>query len=245
MSTYDKMYNSIDILNAYSWNTYIRLSDESIKQIQFWIDNINCINVRNLFMQPSCDKMVHSDRSGHGFGGYCVESKHGVAHGAWNSEESCRCSTCKELVAVLRVLLSLSQELAGKRVKWFTDNKNVVSIVNKGSMKEDLQNIALDVYKFCLINGILLDIKRIPRSQNEKADFISNLKDANDWRVSYQIFEHLNSLWGPFEVDWFASDSNHKMKLFYSRYWNVKCFGIDAFTGIWSDKIGWFCPPIY
>lgn len=52
-------------------------------------------------------------------------------------------------------------------------------------MKEDLQNIALDVYKFCLINGILLDIEWIPRSQNEKADFISNLNDANDWRVSY------------------------------------------------------------
>lgn len=185
MSTYDKMYISIDILNAYSWNAYIRLSDESIKQIQFRIDNINCINVRNLFMQPSCDKLVYSDASGHGFGGYCVESKHGVAHGACNSEESCRSSTWKKLVAVLRVLLSLSHELARKRVNWFTDNKNVVSILNKGSMKEDLQNIALNVYKFCLINGILLDIKWIPRSQNEKADFISNLNDANDWRVSY------------------------------------------------------------
>lgn len=59
------------------------------------------------------------------------------------------------------------------------------------------------------------------------------------------IFEYMNSLWGPFEVDWFASDSNHKLKLFYPRYWNVKCFGIDAFTGIWSNKNGWLCPPIY
>lgn len=141
--------------------------------------------------------------------------------------------------------MSPSHELAGKRVKWFKDNTNFVSILNKGSMKEDLQNIALDVYKFCLINGILLDIEWIPRSQNEKADFISNLNDADDWGVSYQIFEYLNSLWGPFEVDWFASDSYHKLKMFYSRYWNVKCFGIDAFTGIWTDKNGWFWPPIY
>lgn len=59
------------------------------------------------------------------------------------------------------------------------------------------------------------------------------------------IFEYMNSLWGPFEVDWFASDSNHKLKLFYLRYWNVKCFGIDAFSGIWSNKNGWLCPPIY
>lgn len=52
--------------------------------------------------------------------------------------------------------MSLSHELAGKS-KWFTDNKNVFSIVNKGSMKEDLQNIALNVCNFCLISGILLD----------------------------------------------------------------------------------------
>lgn len=71
-------------------------------------------------------------------------------------------------------------------------------------MNEDLQNIALDVYKFCLINGILLDIEWIPISQNEKADFISNLNDAYDWGVSNQIFEYLNSLWGPFIVDWFC-----------------------------------------
>lgn len=36
-----------------------------------------------------------------------------------------------------------------------------------------------------------------------------------------QIFEYLNSLRGPFEVDWFASDSTYKLKLFYLRYWNV------------------------
>lgn len=55
-------------------------------------------------------------------------------------------------------------------------------------MKGDLQNIALDVYKLCLINGILWDIEWIPRSQNEKADFISNLNDEDDWGVSCQIF---------------------------------------------------------
>lgn len=56
----------------------------------------------------------------------------------WNLEEFCRSLIWRELVVVLRVLLLLSYEFVGKRVKWFMDNKNVVSIVNKGSMKEDL-----------------------------------------------------------------------------------------------------------
>ena len=32
-------------------------------------------------------------------------------------------------------------------------------------------------------------------------DFISNLNDVDDCGVSNQIFDSLNSLWGPFEVD--------------------------------------------
>ena len=49
----------------------------------------------------------------------------------------------------------------------------------------------------------------IPRSMNEKADFISQLKDTDDWGVSFEMFCYFGSLWGPYEVDWFASDSNH------------------------------------
>lgn len=59
------------------------------------------------------------------------------------------------------------------------------------------------------------------------------------------IFEYMNSLWGFFEVDQFVSDSNYKLKLFYLRYWNVKCFEIDVFMGIWFNKNGWFCFLIY
>lgn len=89
-------------------------------------------------MQFFCDKIVYLDGIGDGFGGYCVESKYGVVYGVWNLEEFCRSLIWRELVVVLRVLLLLSYEFVGKRVKWFMDNKNVVSIVNKGSMKEDL-----------------------------------------------------------------------------------------------------------
>lgn len=89
-------------------------------------------------MQFFCDKIVYLDVSGYGFGGYCVESKYSVVYGVWNLEEFCRSLIWKKLVVVLRVLLLLSYEFVGKRVKWFMDNKNVVSILNKGSMKEDL-----------------------------------------------------------------------------------------------------------
>lgn len=236
---------SIDIISLTSWNDFIVLSDESCRQIQFWLNNIEAINVRKLTFQPSCVKLVYSDASGHAFGGYVVDSKHGISHGMWSLAEMTKSSTWRELVTVQRVLISLNHEVGGNRVKWFTDNKNVVSIICKGSMKEDLQKVALNIYRHCLVNGIHLEMDWIPRSLNEKADFISNLRDTDDWGVSVSIFNSISELWGPYKVDWFASDSNHKLYKFYSRYWNMKCSGIDAFTESWQNVCGWLSPPIY
>ena len=60
----------------------------------------------------------------------------------WSEEESLKSSTWRELVAVYRVLLSLSHFFANQRVKGLTDNQGVKSIANKGSMKRDLQDIS-------------------------------------------------------------------------------------------------------
>ena len=57
----------------------------------------------------------------------------------WLGSEKGNSSTWKELTAVKQVLLSLIHILSGKRIKWFTDNQNVVSIVSKGSTKTVLQ----------------------------------------------------------------------------------------------------------
>lgn len=86
--------------------------------------------------------------------------------------------------AVQRVLIPLNHEVEEKRVKWFTDNKNIVSIISNGSMINDLQNISLNIYRHCLVNGIHLEMEWSPRSLYEKADFISQFRDSDDWGAS-------------------------------------------------------------
>ena len=68
--------------------------------------------------------------------------------------------------------------------------------------------------------------------------------DYDDWSVALHVFLFLDSIWGPHEIDWFASDHNHKSPVFYSRYWNIKPMGIDAFTINWNGVNGWFVPPV-
>ena len=87
----------------------------------------------------------------------------------------CIPSTWRELKAVDQVLRSFAEKLAGHRVKWFTDNQNVVRIVQSGSRRQHLQDGAMSIFEVCLANNIRLDIAWIPRSLNDRADFISRI----------------------------------------------------------------------
>ena len=44
----------------------------------------------------------------------------------------------------------------------------------------------------------------IPRTENEKADYISRLIDFDNWQVTQDFFLSLEELWGAHTVDCFA-----------------------------------------
>lgn len=238
-------YLSICIASASSWNDRLLLDDNCIQQLQFWDSNLDYVNSRSITYAPQCQRVVYSDASQTGYGGYCVETSVGVAQGNWYESESRESSTWREITAVYRVLLSLAHVLQGTRVKWFSDNQSVVTIVEKGSMKRSLQDIALHIFHVLMVNGISIEMQWIPRDQNACADYISRIVDFDDWGISDTVFRHLNSIWGNSEVDWFASWHNKKLEIFYSRYWNPGSSGVDAFSFHWGGVNGWFVPPVY
>ena len=162
MSQIMTRYLSMDILKAYTWNSYIKLSPGSLGQVSFWKNSIQNVNVRRLKSYSVCSKIVYSDASQSGYAGYEVQSVNGVAHGQWSPFESVKSSTRRELKAVLNVILSLRDILANSRIKCFTDNTSVCNIVVKGSMKRDLQDIAIDIFSFCAVNCISLEIEWLP-----------------------------------------------------------------------------------
>ena len=85
-----------------------------------------------------------------------------------------RSSTLRELKAVVIFLQVHVALLKNQSIKWFTDNQNVVIILSKGSMKIDLNNLALYVHKICVENQIVISIDWIPRQENTRADHFSN-----------------------------------------------------------------------
>ena len=111
-------------------------------------------------------------------------------------------------------------------------------------MNEELQCVALDIFHFCLRKSIALDLKWVPRTRNEKADYLSKILDYDDWGNSFGLFNGLQNRFGIFEVDWFAPEYNAKVSVFYCRFWNPTSSGIDAFTEKWTKKFWIFVPPI-
>lgn len=61
-------------------------------------------------------------------------------------------------------------------------------------MKHHLQSFAYDISKMCVELKISIDIQWIPRLENEKTDFLSNIIDRDDWGVTVKCFEFFNNL---------------------------------------------------
>ena len=73
----------------------------------------------------------------------------------------------------------------------YRDNQAVPSIVHSGSMKEHLHILALDIFQTAKDNNIDIEVEWIPRTQNERADYLSKIVDYDDWTVKIVIFKLL------------------------------------------------------
>ena len=238
-------YMHLAICSRSAWDSYFTLSDSVCNELQFWIDEINNFKVRPLKEHKKFTRVVYSDASATGCGGYTVDICDSIVHMTWSSDDQCKSSAWRELKGVETVLKSSLSHLRGNALKWYSDNKAVIAILEKGSMKIDLQLLALSIFKLCRENGITIDIEWIPRSLNDKADYISKILDFDDWGVSVSFFDYLDKKWGKHTFDRFADLRNKKVVRFNSKFWTPGSLGVDAFTFDWGSDNNWLVPPIY
>ena len=227
-----------------SWRSQLLLSQEAKSELQFWLTSLEAWNGQGMWHSLAVVRVVYTDASHTGYGGYTVEHGCHIAHGNWLPEEQLESSTWRELRAVRQVFESLVGKLRNKRVRWFTDSQNVARILTVGSRKPKLQAEVLSIFSLALTNQVRIEPEWIPRRQNQKADYIIKLMDYDDWSLDPGIFEQLDSRWGHHTIDRFASYYNTQLPRFNSRFWNPGLESIDAFTCDWNDENNWLCPPI-
>ena len=111
---------------------------------------------------------------------------------------------------ILLALRSFRTILSGHKVKWYSDNQGACHIFKKGSMKPDLQGLALDLNIECLRNRLTVDIEWIPRIMNKEADTISKVIDYDDWETTEFLFKELDRMWEPHTFDRLADSSRQQ-----------------------------------
>jgi len=99
-----------------------------------------------------------------------VEHGNLIANGQWSPDKVAKSSTWRELRAVRLVLDSFQDKLKNERIRWFSDNQNVVRIVHCGSRQPHLQSEALGIFATCLKSNIRVEPEWIPREENELDD---------------------------------------------------------------------------
>ena len=239
-------YSHFDILRSPTWDSKISLSGSTLNELCFWKDNIPSLNSRRLLsVQSLYTRVCYSDASSTGCASYMLEFHNTISHKMWSVEEAQKSSSYRELKAISLGLESFLPLVKGHTIKWYTDNQSVSRIVEVGSMKKDLQRLALRIFSMCLLNCITLEVEWIPRSANDRADFLSRVVDYDDWRVNRDYFLVAEEKWGPHSVDRFANHENTQLPRFNSRFWCPGTEAVDAFSVSWAGENNWLVPPIF
>ena len=98
----------------------------------------------------------------------------------WSEQEQGHSPTFRELKAIHNVIESCAPLLAHRKVRLFSDNQGACTIVGKRSPKLFLNQVAIVFFVLASRNDITLCPQWIPRSENERADFIIKFFDKDD-----------------------------------------------------------------
>ena len=129
-----KMYHFID--GASTWDGILPTNQEVIQEMEFWANNLDAVNGYHIKEMHAYSKIVYTDASGYGYGGYILQKLGDViAQGKFSHMEREGSSTYRELLAVKYVLDSLTTYLKHQVVLWHSDNINVARILEVGSSK--------------------------------------------------------------------------------------------------------------
>ena len=118
-------YCSISIAAASDWDSNFRLDQYCPGELYFWrvnLEKINCKSIDGNSVKQS-NYIVCSDASGTGCGAHLNFNGEKVCHRLWDSHESRKSSTWRELTAVEFALQSFLPLIKGTYLKWFSDSQ--------------------------------------------------------------------------------------------------------------------------
>lgn len=217
------------------------LSSQAKLEIDWWLSNIDKCMKKVSHGHPSI--VICSDASLIGWGGIRNKSKTG---GHWSADESNMHINALELKAVLFTLQSLCSTEQGTHIRARIDNTTAVAYINNmGGTKSLICNeIAKEIWHWCIIREIWISAEHLPGSQNVEADKESRVfHDNTEWMLDSYIFNLVCKRLGEVDIDLFASRLNKQIVPYVSWRPDPGALFIDAFSSNWANNIFYAFPP--
>ena len=155
-------------------------------------------------------------RAGGGGGAVYGEQKTG---GPWSLEEQGFHINYLELKAISLGLKFLCNNLRQKHLRIQSDNTTAVAYINAmgGIKSADCHNMARQIWLWCIEREIWLSACHKPGSMNIEADSESRVfRTSTEWSLHPEVVDHINEMWGNFEINLFASRLNFKNPTYLS-----------------------------
>ena len=240
-----------NLVDRSNWGAKGELLKEVREELEFWVNRLE--EFSGQLIRHSAEILefyVCSDSGEHQIGGrVCkkgteqVHKRFQVSLEDWEKELS---STYRELRSIESGLELIGPEAIGKAMRYGNDNYAACKIVEFGSTKEDCHEVAKRIA--ILVEKYDIKLEMVWRRRNTEeitlCDKISKEFDLSEYRIEEESFQALEEEFGPWEVDWFASDWSKRLPRFVSRYWTVGSEHTDAFTRDWFEDEGFFHPPL-
>ena len=214
-----------------SWKDQLVLDTSCMEDLQWWLSSIDTWNGK-VVKDEHINLQLTTDASSSGWGGWIQNER---AQGFWTQDISRQSSNYRELSAVLMSLLAFREKIKGKTIQVLSDNITTVAMINGlGGRIKLLDDITRTIFRFTIQNNITISAQYIAGKDNLIADKLSRSK--YEWTLHPALFRYIDRIWGPHEVDRFASMTSTQIPVYNSLYLDPCTSGVDAFAQDWSGK---------
>ena len=226
--------------NQGNYDRCMKITKGMKSELQWWIINLPTQSKEITRGNPQV--IITTDASDQGWGATCQSEQIG---GRWSSEEKQNHINFQELSAVDLALKAFEDKILGKYVQLLIDNTTAVAYINSmGGRQEYLNELANDIWTWAVERAIWLSASHIPGVQNVQADHASrHFNDRTEWSLHDQIFAEINNVFGPVQIDLFASRLNAKCQSYVSWKRDPSAEYVDAFSRSWQGTNFYMFPP--
>lgn len=230
--------------SAGNYEAVVKISQPMRSELQWWIDNIE--QSYNVICRPIPDSVIFTDSTQLAWGAVCEGARTGASF-SHREKQLCQgnINAC-EILAIKLALQAFEHRIKNSTVQIRCDNTTAVAYIKHmgGTRSEICNQLAQEIWAWCIDRGIWVDTEHIPGVLNHIADFESrHPNDRTEWAIGHATFRKITEIFGVPQIDLFASHSNFKVAQYCSWRPEPGAITVNAFSIAWNANFCYCFPP--